>query len=130
MATLHAAIATLVTRVVRRDHLKVLIEVGDEKENKLQAELSKLQTELGQWKVDLVGAEEDLQAIGNDVARLRKICELHGEGGEDWGDAGGDGMGLLPHIGTVTVPTVEVAPRLSSESASTSSNSDGSTSEG
>lgn len=77
----------MVTRLVRRDHIKLLARIGEERSARFEVDLGKLQAELAE-------AEEDLQEIGILMALLRRLCDIHSKQGENLDDAGGDGRRL------------------------------------
>ena len=63
MSVVCAAVTTMASQVVCRDQLKLRVQKGKEKLDRLQVELDGLQMELGE-------AEEDLQKIGAIMASL------------------------------------------------------------
>ena len=63
MSVVCAAVTTMALWVVHRDQLKLRVQKGKEKLDRLQVELDGLQMELGE-------AEEDLQKIGAIMASL------------------------------------------------------------
>ena len=63
MSVVCAAVTTMALWVVHRDQLKLQVQKGKEKLDRLQVELDGLQMELGE-------AEEDLQKIGAIMASL------------------------------------------------------------
>lgn len=75
MSVVHAVVTTMASRVVCRDQLKLQVQKGKEKLDRLQVELDRLQVELDGLQMELGEAEEDLQKIGTIMASLREVCE-------------------------------------------------------
>ena len=75
MSVVHAVVTTMALRVVCRDQLKLQVQKGKEKLDRLQVELDRLQVELDGLQMELGEAEEDLQKIGTIMASLREVCE-------------------------------------------------------
>lgn len=70
MSVVCAAVTTMALWVVHRDQLKLRVQKGKEKLDRLQVELDRLQVELDGLQMELGEAEEDLQKIGAIMASL------------------------------------------------------------